>query len=294
MPIRINTKFEQVFYNLYGYSKAVWGYNIAEDNVDGPQTQKVRKSFQKIQKIVDDGKTGPQTQKQIKKVIQEDLNRKGISKLAIGVNLAVDGVDGPVTDKVILKLQSLKGLKQDKILGIVTLIALAYYNSTSTNISTTGWARLIYTRDSQDTSYTCGPSSLRMAFSVYGLNISEDWLRIKAGSTKDNGTTIENMIAAVKAVNSAYGTKFTSKNETFKDWETLRNYLKRGYLVILRVESWLTKGGEHYVLLAGINLDTGDVELGDPSKQGFRLTTTNELREKIRKVNVASVIVISK
>lgn len=290
MPIRINTKFEQVFYNLYGYSKAVWGYNIAEDNVDGPQTQKVRKSFQKIQKIVDDGKTGPQTQKQIKKVIQEDLNRKGISKLAIGVNLAVDGVDGPVTDKVILKLQSLKGLKQDKILGIVTLTALAYYNSTGTNISTTGWARIIYTRDSQDKNYTCGPSSLKMALSVYGLNYSESTLITLTGAKKDIGTSIEGIVNTVNNL----GKGLKARNETFKDWETLRNYLKRGFPVILRVASWLTPGGQHYVLLCGIQLEKGLVELGDPSNSGFRSTTLTDLRERIRKVNVPSVIVISK
>jgi peptidoglycan hydrolase-like protein with peptidoglycan-binding domain len=290
MPIRINTKFEQVFYNLYGYSKAVWGYNIAEDNVDGPQTQKVRKSFQKIQKIVDDGKTGPQTQKQIKKVIQEDLNRKGISKLALGVNLAVDGVDGPVTDKVILKLQSLKGLKQDKILGIVTLTALAYYNSTGTNISTTGWARIIYTRDSQDKNYTCGPSSLKMALSVYGYNYSESTLEGLLGSQANIGTSNESIVSVVNTL----GKGLKAWNESFKSWETLRGYLVKGWPVILRVSSWLTPGGEHYVVLVGLNIESGQVELGDPSHSGFRSTTISDLRERIRKVNVPSVIVISK
>jgi len=290
MPIEISDKFEQVFYNLYGYSKAVYGYNIVEDNVDGPQTQKVRKSFQKIQKIVDDGKPGPQTYKEIKKVIQEDLNRKGISKLAIGVNLAVDGVDGPVTDKVILKLQSLKGLKQDKILGIVTLTALAYYNSTGTNISTTGWARIIYTRDSQDKNYTCGPSSLKMALSVYGYNYSESTLEGLLGSQANIGTSNESIVSVVNTL----GKGLKAWNESFKSWETLRGYLVKGWPVILRVSSWLTPGGEHYVVLVGLNIESGQVELGDPSHSGFRSTTISDLRERIRKVNVPSVIVISK
>lgn len=290
MPIRINTKFEQVFYNLYGYSKAIYGYNIVEDNVDGPQTQKVRKSFQKIQKIVDDGKPGPQTYKEIKKVIQEDLNRKGISKLAIGVNLAVDGVDGPVTDKVILKLQSLKGLKQDKILGIVTLTALALYNSTGGNIGASGWARIVYTRDSQDWNYTCGPSSLKMALSVYGLNYSEATLKTLVGAKEKIGTSNEGIVNAVNNL----GKGLKAWNETFQSWERLQGYLAKGYPVMLRIASYITPGGEHYVLLCGINLSTGQAELGDPSNGGFRLTTTSDLLERIRKVSVPSVIVISK
>lgn len=291
MPIETNnTKFQQVFYNFYGYSQAVYGYKIAEDNVDGPQTQKVTRYFQGVRKIVVDGDPGQQTQKEMKKVIQDDLNKKGISKLAIGANLKVDGVDGPVTEKVILKLQDLKGLRKDKILGIVTLTALAYYNSTSDNISPTGWARLIYTRDSQDTAYTCGPSSLKMALSVYGLYYDEGTLAILVKAKPKEGTENINLVNAVNNL----GKGLKARNETFKDWETLRGYLVKGWPVILRVASWLTPGGQHYVVLVGINVQTGQVELGDPSNGGFRATTTTDLLNRIKKVSVASVIVISK
>ncbi|MEN6592565.1 MAG: hypothetical protein ABFC12_04900 [Methanobacterium sp.] len=43
------------------------------------------------------------------------------------------------------------------------------------------------TYDSQDTSYTCGPSSLKMAFSVYGLDLDEKWLA-SATQTTYQGT----------------------------------------------------------------------------------------------------------
>jgi len=42
-----------------------------------------------------------------------------------------------------------------------------------------GWVRIQYTRDSQDTNYTCGPSSLKMALSVYGIYYDEMFLAKK-------------------------------------------------------------------------------------------------------------------
>jgi peptidoglycan hydrolase-like protein with peptidoglycan-binding domain len=290
MGVNRDTKTLQTFYNLYGYSKQAIGTTLAVDGIPGTVTQKVIKYFQTAKKIVVDGIPGPQTWKEIIKVIQKDLNDKGISKLAIGANLTVDGVDGPVTEKVIVKLQDLKGLKQDKILGIVTLTTLAYYNSTSDNIGATGWARIIYTRDSQDTNYTCGPSSLKMALSVYGYNYSETTLTTLVGAKPKVGTSIEGIVNAVNNL----GKGLKARNETFKDWETLRGYLAKGYPVILRIASYLTPGGEHYVLLCGLNVQTGQVELGDPSNGGFRATTTTDLLNRIKQVSVASVIVISK
>lgn len=292
MGVDRSTKTLQAFFNFFGYSKQAINTTLATDDRDGPVTQKVTRKFQDIKGIVIDGIPGPRTWKEVIRDIQKMSNDKGISQLALNGNkLVEDGVDGPVTDKVILKLQELKGLKQDKILGVVTLTALAYYNSTGTNINnTTGWARVIFTRDSQDTNYTCGPSSLKMALSVYGLSYNESTLAGLTGAKAKVGTSIEGIVNTVNGL----GKGLKAWNETFQSWERLQGYLAKGYPVMLRIASYITPGGEHYVLLCGINLSTGQAELGDPSNGGFRLTTTSDLRERIRKVSVPSVIVISK
>lgn len=231
------------------------------------------------------------------KALQTDLNNKGISKKAIGANLAVDGDYGQITEKVVIYLQKTLTLLPDGIVGPVTCDRLNKLTALPPLKSSDGWTRIYYTRDSQDTGYTCGPSSLKMALSVYGLNVNETWLAQKAGANKYAGTSIQGMILAVEAVNQNYNTNLKTRNEVFKSWETLEEYLKQGYPVILRTASWLTPGGEHYTVLVGIRKSGTSydlVELGDPSNGGFRSTTTTDLRERIKKVSVASVIVITK
>ncbi len=135
--------------------------------------------------------------------------------------------------------------------------------------TTLGWVSLShYTYHHQTTDYTCGPSSLKMALSYYNLAVSESWLAKKASSNYYTGTSQTGMIAAVKAVNAAYGTKFSMTMEKFTGWNVIRNYLARGTPVIVRVHSWLDSAGTHYVLITGINLQTGKVRLADPSWNG--------------------------
>lgn len=76
------------------------------------------------------------------------------------------------------------------------------------------------------------------------------------------------MIAAVKAVNAKYGTNFFMTTQKFYGWNTIRNYLAKGVPVIVRVHSWLDTYGTHYVLITGINFETGKVRLADPSYNG--------------------------
>jgi hypothetical protein len=231
------------------------------------------------------------TDKTRTKEFQHDCNVKGISKAAIGGLLAEDGNFGDVTEKVAKYLQKLLKILQDGIVGPVTCDLFNKYNTTATPTTASGgWTRIYYTRDSQDTNYTCGPSSLKMALSVYGLIYSEETLKVLVDAKPGVGTEIPNIINAVNNL----GKGLKAWNETFKSWETLEGYLKKGCPVILRVASWLTPGGEHYVLLCGINQSEGKVELGDPSNGGFRATTTADLLNRIKQVSVASVIVISK
>lgn len=230
-------------------------------------------------------KKGSTNKTQIK-ALQHECNAKGISKEAIGGLLAEDGIWGDVTDKVISYMQKKFGLLVDKIFGPVSCTALNNYGTSTTS----AWTRIYYTRDSQDTNYTCGPSSLKMALSVYGLSYNESTLAGLTGAKAKVGTSIEGIVNTVNGL----GKGLKAWNESFKSWETLRTYLSKGYPVILRIASYITPGGEHYVLLCGLNLQTSQAELGDPSNGGFRLTTTSDLRERIRKVSVPSVIVISK
>ena len=79
-----------------------------------------------------------------------------------------------------------------------------------------GWVtvkNLVY--DHQDTSYTCGPSSLKMELSDYGLSLNEMALASYSSSNSNVGTTHSGLINAVKKVNSIYGTKFSAWDSNF-------------------------------------------------------------------------------
>lgn len=169
--------------------------------------------------------------------------------------------------------------------------------STTNTTNTTSETSLItinYTADRQDNGYQCGPSSMRMALSHYGLDVGESWLATKMGTNSTSGTSVANMVNVISTVNSTYETKLTAKSETFSSWATLRAYLAKGYPIILRVQSWLNpNGGEHYVLMYGLDIDNSKAYLGDPS-YGKRTVTLTDLRERIRKVSSASIIVVSK
>ena len=135
---------------------------------------------------------------------------------------------------------------------------------------TLGWTKLShYTYHHQTTDYTCGPSSLYMALSYYNFSkVSESWLAKVAKSNSNTGTSQSGMIAAVNAVNAKYGTKFSMIKQKFYGWNMIQNYLKNGIPVVVRVHSWLDSYGTHYVLITGINFETGKVRLADPSYNG--------------------------
>jgi hypothetical protein len=133
-----------------------------------------------------------------------------------------------------------------------------------------------------------------MALSHYGLSVDEIWIGKKPGRQARPGTSVGDLVAVIGTINSTYGTSFKARSESFSSWETLKGYLSKGYPVILRVQSWIhPNGGEHYVLLYGIDITSGNAYLGDPS-YGKRTVTLTDLRERIRKVASASIIVIMK
>jgi len=126
--IKIDTTFVQMFYNLAGYSKAVYGRNITVDGRDGPETKKVTRHYQFKYVVVVDGVVGPQTRKQIIKEIQGLFNEKEISQACLnGGVLAVDGKFEKVSTDVTKCFQKMTKITVDGIFYIETLKALYTY-----------------------------------------------------------------------------------------------------------------------------------------------------------------------
>jgi hypothetical protein len=296
MGVMRTTSNLQTFLNVTGYSKKVLGVLLKVDNYPGPQTQKVLKEYQTDKKIVVDGIPGPQTWKEVIRDIQKLFNDKGLSQLALnGAKLDEDGVDGPITDTVIWYLQRIKGLTQDKKLGPVTINTLANYNQSTTNNTTTdtvmGYVGVNWTLDSQNTNYSCGPSAMQMLFSVHGIYADELWLIGVMGTKPGSGTAMENLKLGVQAVNNRFGKSFKSAVETFQSWERLQTMIKAKNPPLLRIKSFLTSG-EHYELLAGIDIENNYAVLGDPSNSGKRVVSLTVLREKIRGVSGPSIFTV--
>lgn len=203
-------------------------------------------------------------------------------------SLKVDGEFGDATKASVMTMQNVIGAYIDGIVGNETRTKMVSYKPKTTGLVTLE----SYVEDRQDLAYTCGPSSLKMAFSVYGLNINEIWLAGKAGSTSTNGTTVANMVNVVSIVNSAYNTKFKAWSETFDSWTKLRDYLVKNIPVVLRIKSFLNPNGEHYVMLRGIDIDTDYALLADPS-YGKRTVKLADLKTRIKAVSSNSIIPIS-
>ncbi|MCE5215116.1 MAG: C39 family peptidase [Methanobacterium sp.] len=155
--------------------------------------------------------------------------------------------------------------------------------------STLGWISLShYTYHHQTTDYTCGPSSLMMALSYYNfVQVGESWLAKAASSNSNTGTSQSGMITAVNAVNAAYGTNFSLSMEKFTGWNVIANYLAQGIPVIARVHSWIDTYGTHYVLITGINLQTGMIRLGDSSYNGKGTFSVNDVGVAVHEVTLS-------
>lgn len=149
-----------------------------------------------------------------------------------------------------------------------------------------GWTSVSYTYHHQTKEYTCGPSSLKMAFSHYGINESEGWYEAKSSSNYYTGTSQSGMVAAVKAVNAKYNTNFSTNAESFTGWNKIQAYLAKGAPVIIRCRSFLETYGSHYVVITGINLQTGRVRLGDPSYNGGKTFSVKDKGVKVHELTM--------
>lgn len=142
-----------------------------------------------------------------------------------------------------------------------------------------GWVSVKnLTYDHQDTSYTCGPSSLKMELSDYGLTLNEMALASYASSNSNGGTTHSGLINAVKKVNKIYGTNLKAWDSKFSSvgWAGLYKYISGNHPVILHIRSFLNSNSGHYVVLMGLNMNSGLAKIADPS-YGYRTLTFSAL-----------------
>lgn len=114
-----------------------------------------------------------------------------------------------------------------------------------------------YKQDYQDNQYQCGPSSLKMALSCYGLDVSEKWLAVQAGTTT-SGTGHPGLKAAVNAVNKKHGKTLKIDEKYFSDlgWSGVDKLLVAGVPVMVHYKcaalpNWRYKGG-HYSVIRGV------------------------------------------
>ncbi len=164
-----------------------------------------------------------------------------------------------------------------------------WYNSTTNKTSTTttnGWVLTgTYKGDKQDTSYTCGPSSVQMVFSALGKTVQEAYIAQLAG-TGTSGTSHEGLAGAVKKIDSSI--KITEYSYSDIGISGLASKLKGNCEFIIHLRTgqltkdaygnrvWSNDYG-HYIFLVGVNTAKGLFRVFDPTK-GLKDFTTAQIK----------------
>jgi ABC-type bacteriocin/lantibiotic exporter with double-glycine peptidase domain len=126
----------------------------------------------------------------------------------------------------------------------------------------------------------CGPASLKIVLSFYGMNVSEQELAELTGATRDLGTTAEKLIEAAEKL----GFKGDIRNEC--ELCDIESWLKIGVPVIV---DWFTIGRDdydedirsadgHYSVVCGI--DDTHIFLQDP-ETGSKRTMKREVFDRV-------------
>jgi len=119
----------------------------------------------------------------------------------------------------------------------------------------------------QSTCYLCGPASLKMVFSYYGINKTEKVIAKKTNTTSSRGCSVNNLIKYAKSL----GLKASLKdNFSIARLETLINK------EIPVIVDWFSLKGEgHYSVIVGITknqityIDPYDGKTKKITKQAF-------------------------
>lgn len=124
----------------------------------------------------------------------------------------------------------------------------------------------------------CGPASLKIIFSYYGVNKSEKELAELSSTTKSLGTDVKGLIKAVKRL----GFKISVKNNS--SFIDIEKWLIKGVPLIV---DWFTRGRRdysdsevadgHYSVVCGI--DDGHIYLQDPEIGGIRKIEKDDFKK---------------
>ncbi len=172
----------------------------------------------------------------------------------------------------------------------------------------TGWVTTgYYKQDKQDTGYTCGPSSLQMALSALGCNVSEDVLA-KAGGTGTSGTGHEGMLRAVEYASRKCKMKISARFQYFNGygWGKVVDGIKAGAEYVIHLKPlpalkydykgslvWRSFTGGHYVYLVGVNMVDRLVLIADPTK-GLRIFGMKQVEDAIARISKESLLILRK
>ncbi len=170
------------------------------------------------------------------------------------------------------------------------------------------WIRTgFWKQDKQDTGYTCGPSSLQMALSALGCNVSEDVLA-KAGGTRTSGTGHEGMLRAVEYASKKCKMKITGRFQFFNGygWSKVVDGIKAGaeYVIHLKPlpalkydykgrQVWKSFTGGHYVYLVGVNMVDRLVLIADPTKS-LRIFGMKQVENAMARISKESLLILRK
>jgi len=152
----------------------------------------------------------------------------------------------------------------------------------------------------QQTGYTCGPSSLKMALSSYRIFATEQQIARIAGTTT-RGTGHDGMLRAARH----WGLRGWFRNFSDTGWRKIYNHIRQGGRIILHVMTrhlrkdcygnvvWRGDYG-HYIFLPRICINDKYCIVADPSK-GIRCHTFRQLEAAMRAVYWApSVLFLAK
>lgn len=121
----------------------------------------------------------------------------------------------------------------------------------------------------------CGPASLKIVLSYYGVEKSEEELAILCNTSKDLGTDDESLKKAAELLG------FDVEVKNFTNYNEIESWLKRGVPVIV---DWFTRGRAdytdsdmpdgHYSVVMG--LDQNNIYLQDPELGKMRIINREE------------------
>jgi len=157
---------------------------------------------------------------------------------------------------------------------------------------TGGWDLTgLFTKDNQDNSVNCGPSSLLMTLSALGYTTTEAKLAQLAG-TSASGTDHAGLFKAAKSV--APNLNYAEYTLKYLGFQGIANHIKAGCEIILHHKTGtLTKDADgnvcwvndygHYLFVEGINMTKKLVKVYDPTKSE-RNFTFDQMQEAMLRV----------